>query len=137
MSKNASRRDIPPPLELECLKALWQVGSGTVKDVRGVVTESRNLAYTTVMTVLDRLEKRGSVERKKVGRSFVYTPVLGKEELRRLAVGALLDTFFDGSTEELIRFLDGRSAEDSDPEPVDAESPIEPVVPQSLNTELL
>ena len=125
MRKPASRRDIPPPLELECLKALWQVGTGTVKDVRGVVTESRNLAYTTVMTVLDRLEKRGSVERKKVGRSFVYTPVVGKEELRRLAVGALLDTFFDGSKDELLRFLDG-----SEPE-------IQPVVPESLETELL
>jgi predicted transcriptional regulator len=107
MHKPSPAREIPPPLELECLKALWRLGEGTVKDVRGVVTENRNLAYTTVMTVLDRLEKRGSVNRKKVGRSFVYNPVLGKDELRRLAVDALLDVFFDGSRDELIRFLDG------------------------------
>ena len=137
MSKNSSRSHIPPPLELECLKALWRVGTGTVKDVRGVVTESRNLAHTTVMTVLDRLEKRGSVERKKVGRSFVYKPVVGKEELRRLAVRTLLDTFFDGSKEELVRFLDGRTAEDAGGDPADTEIFAEPTIPEKLDTELL
>ena len=78
-----------------------------MKDVRGLLTENRKLAYTTVMTVLDRLEKRGSVERHKEGRSFVYAPVVGREELRRLAV--LVDTFFDGSEEKLLGFLGGRT----------------------------
>ena len=105
MPKPSNSREIPPPLELECLKALWRIEEGTVKDVREVVTESRNLAYTTVMTVLERLEKRGSVGRKKVGRSFVYKPVTGKQAMRRLAVDALLEVFFDGSEEELIEFL--------------------------------
>jgi len=95
--KSSSPRDIPPPLELECLKALWRIGHGTVKDVRGIVTENRNLAYTTVMTVLDRLVKRGRVERRKQGRSFLYTPLVGKQELRRLAVQTLIDSFFDGT----------------------------------------
>jgi predicted transcriptional regulator len=128
MSKPSSR-EIPPPLELACLKALWGIGEGTVKDVRGVVTESRNLAYTTVMTVLDRLEKRGSVQRKKVGRSFVYTPVLGKDELRRLAVSALVETFFDGSRDELIRFLQDR--------PARVKSTIQPSEPESIDTDIL
>jgi BlaI family penicillinase repressor len=105
MRKPGSPRDIPPPLELECLKALWTVGEANVKDVREVVTESRNLAYTTVMTVLDRLVRRGCVARRKVGRSFVYTPLRGREELRRLAVRELVDSFFDGSEEELLAYL--------------------------------
>jgi len=63
MRRPAPQRDMPPPLELECLKALWGIGEGTVRDVRHVMVGNRNLAYTTVMTVLDRLEKRGLLTR--------------------------------------------------------------------------
>src|SRR5580658_2529287 len=98
-------REIPPPLELECLKALWGLGEGTVRDVREILVGNRNLAYTTVMTVLDRLEKRGGVSRRKQGRSFVYVPKLSREELRRFAVKELVDRFFEGSEEALARFL--------------------------------
>jgi predicted transcriptional regulator len=105
MRKAASPRDIPPPLELECLKVLWGLGHGNVKDVREVLTQNRNLAYTTVMTVLDRLVRKGGVERRKVGRSFVYSPLLSREVLRRLAVKELVDGFFDGNEELLIAYL--------------------------------
>ncbi|HEV1284257.1 MAG TPA: BlaI/MecI/CopY family transcriptional regulator [Bryobacteraceae bacterium] len=108
MRRPAAQRDMPPPLELECLKALWGMGEGTVRDVRDVMVGNRNLAYTTVMTVLDRLEKRGGVSRKKQGRSFVYVPKLSREELRRFAVKEVVDRFFDGSTEALARFLRGQ-----------------------------
>ncbi len=104
MSRNGAH-DIPPPLELECLKALWALGEGNVKDVRRALTESRNLAYTTVMTVLDRLARKGGVSRRKVGRSFVYVPVLRREVLRGLAVQDLVDRFFDGSQEALVEHL--------------------------------
>ena len=97
--------EIPPPLELECLKALWTLGEGNVKDVREVLTQSRKLAYTTVMTVLDRLEKRGRVVRQKQGRRFVYTPAVSRDTLRRLAVNALLEDFVDGSEEVLLEYL--------------------------------
>lgn len=105
MRKPGSSRDIPPPLELECLKVLWTLGEGNVKDVRQVMTVSRNLAYTTVMTILDRLVRKGGVERRKVGRAFVYSPLLSREVLRRLAVKELVDTFFDGHEEALVSYL--------------------------------
>jgi predicted transcriptional regulator len=105
MRRPAPQRDMPPPLELECLKALWGIGEGTVRDVRDVMVSNRNLAYTTVMTVLDRLEKRGGVSRKKQGRSFIYVPKLSREELRKFAVKEVVDRFFDGSPEALARFL--------------------------------
>jgi predicted transcriptional regulator len=72
-----------------------------------------------------------------VGRSFVYTPVVGKEELRRLAVRALLETFFDGSKEALVEFLDGRTAEDAGEVPVDTRLFVEPTISEKLDTELL
>ena len=107
MPKHGPARDIPPPLELECLKALWALGEGNVKDVRRHMTANRNLAYTTVMTVLDRLARKGGVARRKVGRSFVYAPVLSRDALRKLAVKELVDGFFDSSEESLRRYLQG------------------------------
>ena len=108
MRRAGPPREIPPPLELECLKTLWKLGEGSVKQVRADLLSSRSLAYTTVMTLLDRLAKKGAVERKKVGRSFVYAPVLSRELLRRLAVKQLVDCFFSGSEDELVVYLRGR-----------------------------
>lgn len=100
-----SSREIPPPLELQCLKALWTLREANVKDVRELLGQDRPLAYTTVMTLLDRLVRKGGASRRKVGRSFVYTPVLDRESLRRLAVRQLTDCFFDGSADALILYL--------------------------------
>src|SRR5947199_9603880 len=105
MRRPGPPRDIPPPLELECLKVLWGLGEGSVRDVREVMVGNKNLAYTTVMTVLDRLEKRGGVSRRKQGRSFIYVPKVSQDALRRFAVKELIDGFFDGSPEELLAFV--------------------------------
>jgi BlaI family penicillinase repressor len=109
MRRPAPPRDIPPPLELECLRVLWGMGEGSVRDVRKVMVK-RDLAYTTVMTVLDRLEKRGGVTRRKSGRSFIYAPKLSRETLRKLALKELVDTFFDGSEDALRQYLRGAPA---------------------------
>lgn len=108
MRKPGRASEIPPPLELDCLRALWRIGEGSVKDVRGVIAEHRNLAYTTVMTVLERLTKRGAVDRKKSGRAFVYLPVMQREQARRLAVAELAELYFEGSIEGLRAYLDGQ-----------------------------
>ena len=118
-------REIPPPLELQCLKALWELGEANVKDVRRVLTINRKLAYTTVMTVLDRLERRGGVRRRKIGRSFVYTPMLSRESLRRLALKEFVDSFFDGSTDSLKNYLDDPSAGDTEFSEVMAEAQLD------------
>jgi predicted transcriptional regulator len=103
-----SARDVPPPLELLCLKALWTIQEGNVKEVQRIVAETRPLAYTTIMTVLDRLTRKGKLARHKVGRAFVYSPQASRDAMRRLAIRELLESFFDGSQEELIRFLEVR-----------------------------
>jgi predicted transcriptional regulator len=105
MARRPPPQDLPPPLELECLKALWGLGEGSVRDVRQALVSDRNLAYTTVMTVLDRLEKRGGVTRRRHGRYFVYRPNVTREALRRMAVKDLVDAFFDGSEEALAEYL--------------------------------
>ena len=100
-------RDVPPPLELACLKALWTLQEGNVKAVQEVVAISRPLAYTTIMTVLDRLVRKGKLTRRKVGRAFIYSPEASRDSMRIAAVRELLDGFFDGSEAELLLFLRG------------------------------
>jgi predicted transcriptional regulator len=88
------------------LKALWALGEGNVKQVRDILAAERDLAYTTVMTVLDRLARRGGVHRRKVGRSFVYVPILTQDCVRRLAVRELLAYHFEGSADRLREYLE-------------------------------
>jgi predicted transcriptional regulator len=98
-------RAVPPPLELLCLNALWSLEEGNVKDVQQLVARKRPLAYTTIMTVLDRLVRKGLLARRKVGRAFVYVPQTARDAMRRTALRELLDGFFDGSEQDLVRFL--------------------------------
>jgi predicted transcriptional regulator len=98
-------------LELLCLRVLWSLEEANVKEVRRVVTETRPLAYTTIMTVLERLVRKGKLRRRKVGRAFAYSPTESRDAMRRTAIRELLDGFFDGSAEELLAFLrDGERA---------------------------
>jgi predicted transcriptional regulator len=113
MPRSSTAREIPPPLELECLKCLWLLGEGQVRDVQEALAPQRKLAYTTIMTVLDRLVRKGAVSRRKAGRAFVYQPVLSRETLRRLAVKQLLESLFGGSEDELLGYLQGRETHES------------------------
>jgi predicted transcriptional regulator len=98
-------REVPPPLELACLKALWSLQEGKVSAVQEVVARSRPLAYTTIMTVLDRLVRKGKLNRRKVGRAFVYAPEASRDSMRRAALRELIEGYFDGSEAELLEFL--------------------------------
>jgi len=102
----AKERELPPPLEMACLNALWELGEGNVEEVRVCVSRARPLAYTTVLTLLDRLSRRGAVSRRKEGRGFRYQPSIDRDRLRRLALGQLLDHHFGGSVQSLRGFLD-------------------------------
>ncbi len=105
MRKTRPPRDVPPPLELECLKTLWTLGEANVQRVMTALAPRRSLAYTTVMTILERLARKGAVERRKVGRSFVYAPVLDRQTLRQRAVKDLVESLFNGSQQDLISYL--------------------------------
>jgi len=119
------------PLELECLSVLWPLGEGTVRDIHRGLAESRPRAYTTVMTIMDRLEQKGIVARRKVGRAFLYLPMLSAEEARLKAVEKIVEGFFNGSPEALVAHLSFRgnvsAPADAVPAPPRVDVPSAPV----------
>lgn len=102
-------REIPPPLELECLKALWATGEASVRAVQQHLEPRKKLAYTTVMTLLDRLARKGGVSRRKNGRAFLYAPLVDQETLRRKAIHELSESLFEGSEALLASYMAPRA----------------------------
>jgi BlaI family transcriptional regulator, penicillinase repressor len=93
------------PLELECMNALWRLGQATVRDIHAALATTRPRAYTTIMTILDRLTQKGVVERQKSGRAWLYKAHLSADQARTHAVARLVEGFFQGSTEALASHL--------------------------------
>ncbi len=97
------------------LDALWARGSATVRDL--VEGNCPDLAYTTVMTTLDRLFKKGLLTRSEEGRAFRYTPQFSREELQREAAGHAFRQLLDASPASslplsfLVEFLGERDAQ--------------------------
>ena len=114
MAENGNRRngrrrsalDLAP-LERECMQALWPLGEGTVREIREQMAATRPRAYTTIMTIMDRLAHKGVVTRRKVGRAYLYQPNLTAEQARAHAVAQLVEGFFQGSAEALAEHLAG------------------------------
>ena len=61
-------------LQAEIMSTLWELGEGTVEDVRGMQPRRRRRAYTTLQTVMNRLVERGLLDRERRGRGYVYRP---------------------------------------------------------------
>jgi predicted transcriptional regulator len=95
------------PLELDVMKAVWRRPPITVRDVQELVRPSRHLAYTTVMTIMDRLRHKGFLTRKLDGRTHLYEPAVAYTAVRDEAVSKLIESFFGGSPEDLQDFLNG------------------------------
>jgi predicted transcriptional regulator len=94
------------PLELDCMNTLWPIGEATVREIRDRLASRRARAYTTIMTIMDRLARKGVVERHKAGRAYVYRAVLSAEEARAQALAQVLENFFGGSKEALLTQLE-------------------------------
>ena len=95
------------PLELDCMNTLWPLGEATVRDIRDRLADRRPRAYTTIMTIMDRLARKGVVERRKSGRAYIYRARLTADDARSQALTQLIDNFFSGSKESLLAQLNG------------------------------
>lgn len=92
-------------LEAEVMNVCWERGQATVHDVRDAMQPGRDLAYTTVMTVMTRLEEKGMLRRHKEGRAYVYTPVHRREQVAGSLLRSLVDRFYKGAALPAIAHL--------------------------------
>ncbi len=89
--------------EQEVLQALWGVGQGNVRQVLNEMhARGRNLAYTTVQTMLTRLEPKRCVESDKSGMAYIYRAAVDREEVMRSRVRSVVEQFFDGAAAPLV-----------------------------------
>lgn len=84
------------------MRALWQLGKGSVDEVRAALPEKQRGAYTTVQTILNRLADRGLLEREKRGKAFMYRPMLSEAEY---VSGSLTRTLSAASEEARLAAL--------------------------------
>jgi len=89
------------PLELEIMNVLWETGPANVQAVQSRL-EGRELAYTTVQTMLNILHRKGKVKRQLHDRAYLYRPILSRQKAVAQAVGDMLDRFFGGSADSLV-----------------------------------
>jgi BlaI family penicillinase repressor len=89
--------------ELDVMGVLWEIGSGTVTEVRDKL--DADLAYTTVLTILRNLEEKGVLTHTAEGRAHRYAPRVARDSARRRGVARLLDKLFQGSAEQLVAHL--------------------------------
>jgi len=89
------------PLELEIMNVLWETGPANVQTVQANI-KGRELAYTTVQTMLNVLHRKGKVKRQLKNRAYRYRPVVSRQSAVTQAVGDVLDRFFGGSADNLL-----------------------------------
>ncbi|MFG6469237.1 BlaI/MecI/CopY family transcriptional regulator [Roseateles sp. BYS87W] len=99
-------------LQLSLMRVLWARGEASTADVAEALRGERDLAHTTVATLLTRLEKRGLLASRREGRALLYTPLVSEAEVQRSMVGNLLDRLFAGRASALVsHLLDARSVD--------------------------
>src|SRR5262245_23945980 len=91
------------PLELEIMRMLWETGPANVQSVQQRLT--RELAYTTVQTMLNILHRKGKVKRTLKERAYFYRPAVSHSQVVRGAVSDLVENLFGGSVESLVMSL--------------------------------
>jgi len=93
--------------ELRLMKILWERGESSVSELVGGLSDTTPLAYTSVLTTIRILEKKGYVNHRQEGRAFLYSPSVAEHDAGRSEVRQLLHRFFGNSREKLLLSLLG------------------------------
>ena len=93
--------------ELRLMRVLWARGESAVADVMAAIADSTPLAYTSVLTTIRVLERKGYVSHRQEGRAFLYRPCVAQNEASRSEVRHVLRRFFGNSRESLLLSLLG------------------------------
>jgi predicted transcriptional regulator len=92
-------------VELELMSILWRLGEGSVNDVIEQLPKDRDLAYTSVSTILRILEQKNILKTRKEGRGHIYVPQLKKNEFESKTVKQVVERVFEGAPVALVRQL--------------------------------
>lgn len=93
------------PHELDIMKLVWDRGVATVRDVYEALRGRRRIAYTSVLTMMNVLERKGHLRKRAEGRSFVYQAARPRARVLRGMVREFLDRVFNGAAEPLLVHL--------------------------------
>ena len=93
----------PTDRELEALKVLWDRREATVRDVCDALNaRGAELAYTTVLSLLQVMEQKGLVSHRRDGKAYVYLPLIERTQTFRQIAGGILERVFDGAVDEYL-----------------------------------
>ena len=100
----------PTDRELEALKVLWERGEASVRDVAAAMNATgEELAYTTVLSLLQVMEQKGLVGHRREGKAYLYAPRVPRDRTFRSLAGDFLERVFDGAVDEyLVHAIDAR-----------------------------
>lgn len=110
-----TKNTTPTTQELEIMKVVWALGPATVRDVYEALRRRRKVAYTTVMTMMNILEQKGHLKKKRGDKAYVYQAAKPRKQVVRNMVEEFLGRVFDGSARPLlVHLVEGRrlSADD-------------------------
>src|SRR4051812_37720195 len=105
MVKKKSPDKLLTQVELELMTLIWKIGGGGVHDVLAALPSGRELAYTSVSTILRILEQKGFLESKKEGRGHRYLPLVTKEAYESTTLQHMVTRVFDGTPTSLVKRL--------------------------------
>lgn len=91
--------------EMEVLNHVWEMKEATVKEVRTRILKNRDVAYTTIMTVMKNLADKGYLKYRKDGVTYVYSPAQKPDSVRFNLIKDLVKKVFQGSPKELVQTL--------------------------------
>ncbi len=91
--------------EMEILNHVWKLGEASVADVREKILEYRDVAYTTVMTIMKNLADKSYLKYRKEGLSYIYSAAVHPDEVRFSLIDRLVDKVFQGSPKDLVQTL--------------------------------
>jgi BlaI family penicillinase repressor len=92
-------------LELQVMKLIWDKGEATVRDVWEKLYPERGLAYTTVATVMRKLESKGFLKHDEKDRTYIYSPLADQDKISQGMLREMIDGLFDGSAAKLVTTL--------------------------------
>lgn len=92
-------------LQLAFMRVLWDAGEASVADVHAALSKTRDLAPTTVATVLSRLEKKGLVAHRTQGRQYIYRAAVTQQQVRRSMLSRVTEYLFEGDVAAVVSHL--------------------------------